>query len=113
MTAMAEAGQHKTKQHIKVLGFHNHTNNKTEEQLLSYVVAQDELSKIRYLYSDKILKASDERDAGLLVEAKRAMADAIQKAGLYREEYANISLAIDADSELRSRVQKMMRAHSY
>lgn len=85
----------------------------TEEQLLSYVAAQDELSKIRDLYSDKVLKASDERDAELLVEAKRAMADAIQKAGLYREEYANISLAIDADPELRSRVQKMMRAHSY
>jgi hypothetical protein len=85
----------------------------TEEQLLSYVAVQDELALIRDRYSEKVLRASDERDAELLVEAKRAMADAVEKAGLYREEYANISLAIDADPKLRSRVQKMRKQHAY
>lgn len=85
----------------------------TDEQLQSYVAVQDDLRKIRDEYSDKVLKADDERDAELLVDAKRDMADAIEKAGLYREEYANISLGIDADPELRSRVQKMMKQQNY
>lgn len=85
----------------------------TEEQLQSYVAVQDELTQIRDQYADKVENASDKRDSELLVDAKRDMADAIEEAGLYREEYANISLAIDADPELRSRVQKMMKQQAY
>ena len=47
-----------------------------------------------------------------MVEAHRKIAETIEKAGLYREEYANISLSMQQDPELRSLVQKLVQQSS-
>lgn len=85
----------------------------SQEKLKQYASVQDDIKMIRSEYSEKIAQAgsqAEERD--LLVEAHREIADAIEEAGLYREEYANISLSMQQDPELRSQVQKMIKQSS-
>lgn len=85
----------------------------SQQKLMQYASVQDDIKMIRSNYSEKIAQAdskSEERD--LMVEAHREIADAIEEAGLYREEYANISLSLQQDPELRSQVQKMIKQSS-
>ncbi|MCX4192327.1 DUF4168 domain-containing protein [Methylophaga sp. OBS1] len=85
----------------------------SQQKLMQYASVQDDIKMIRSDYSEKIAQAdtkSAERD--LMVEAHREIADAIEEAGLYREEYANISLSLQQDPELRSQVQKMIKQSS-
>lgn len=80
----------------------------SEESLESYAEVQDDLRQIRDNYSDKIEKANDKRDAVLLRHAKQDMAEALQDVGLNREEYANISLALETDPKLREHVEELI-----
>lgn len=85
----------------------------SNQKLKQYASVQDDIKNIRSEYSKKVEQsqtASQERD--LMVEAHRKIAQAIEKAGLYREEYANISLSMQQDPELRSQVQKLIQQSS-
>lgn len=85
----------------------------TEDELRSYAEVQDDLMQIRDKYSDKIEQSdSDKKDAELLTQAKREMAKEVQNAGLNRESYANISLAMKSDPALRGRVQELIKQGS-
>ncbi len=85
----------------------------SNKKLKKFAAVQDEIKTIRTHYAEKIT-ASDsvahERD--LLVEAHREIAKAIENVGLYREEYANISLSMKQDPKLRSKVQTMIQQSS-
>lgn len=85
----------------------------SNQKLKQYASVQEKIKNIRAEYSQKVEQAqtaSQERD--LMVEAHRKIAETIEKAGLYREEYANISLSMQQDPELRSLVQKLVQQSS-
>ena len=85
----------------------------SQQKLMQYASVQDDIKMIRTDYSERIAQADTKaKERDLMVEAHREIANAIEEAGLYREEYANISLSLQQDPELRSQVQKMIKQHS-
>lgn len=81
----------------------------SDEQIEQFVDAYINLSDVREDYTTRVQEAEDQEEAqAIQEEANEAMTAAIEDAGLSMEEYQEVAMAINADSEIRERVTSML-----
>lgn len=80
----------------------------SESQLELFAKVSDKLGQVRQEYQAKMAAAESTEDAQKLQEdASNAMVAAVESLGMSVDEYNQIAYAIQADPELRSRLEAM------
>ncbi len=83
--------------------------NFSDTELQKFVAVQPALENIREDYTGRLDAAADQEEANQLQqEAGQLMVDAVMDEGLDVDTYNNIAMALQADPELRDRVEQMM-----
>ncbi|MEA5446357.1 DUF4168 domain-containing protein [Gammaproteobacteria bacterium AB-CW1] len=81
----------------------------TDDQINAFVDAYIAVNEVREEYTERLQNADDQEHAQeLQQEANDAMTSAIADAGLEIEEYQEVAMAVNADSEIREQVTEML-----
>lgn len=81
----------------------------TDDDLEKFAEVQPTIETIRADYSQRLLDVNDpEQAASLQTEAVQQMVDKVNEVGLEVETYNGIAVALQSDTDLRTRVESMM-----